>query len=74
MISAVAKSGSFAPYLKNTSQAAVSSLKTAVKPVVVATDKVVVPPTVQRQSDFSLNSTLCRGKLAVQYGLHGMFI
>ena len=71
MISAVAKSGSFAPYLKNTSQAVVSSLKTNVKTVNVASDKIVVPSPIQRQTDFSLNSALCRGKLAVKYSLSG---
>lgn len=70
MISAVAKSGSLAPYLKNTSQAIVSSVKNA-KPVTVATDKVVVPPVRQSNSDFSLNSTLSRGKTAIQFSLCG---
>ena len=73
MITAVAKSGNLAPYLKNTSQAVVSSLKSNAKPVVVASDKIAVPPPVQRQTDYSLNSALSRGKIAVQYSLSGMF-
>jgi len=71
MITAVAKSGNLAPYLKNTSQAVVSSLKTNVKPVSVASDKITVPLPIQRQTDYSLNSALCRGKLACQYSLSG---
>ncbi|KAE8746736.1 hypothetical protein FOCC_FOCC006484 [Frankliniella occidentalis] len=71
MISAVAKSGNLAPYLKNTSQAVVSSLKTSVKPVVVSSDKVVAPTPVSKSTDFSLGSALNRGKISVQYGLNG---
>ncbi|KAK3922675.1 Cytochrome b-c1 complex subunit Rieske, mitochondrial [Frankliniella fusca] len=72
MISAVAKSGSFAPYLKNTSQAVVSSLKTAVKPVAVSSsDKVVAPSPVQSTVDLSVGSPLNRGKVAVAYSLNG---
>lgn len=73
MISAAAKSGNLAPYLKNTSQAVVSSLKTTTKPVSVATDKLVVPTVPQNKTDFSLNSTLCRGKSSVRYGVSAPF-
>jgi len=71
MISAVAKSGSFAPYLKNTSQAVVSSLKSAVKPVAVSSDKVVAPSPIQNTVDLPLGSPLNRGKVAVAYSLNG---
>lgn len=73
MISAAAKSGSLAPYLKNTSQAVVSNLKTTPKAVTVATDKLVVPSSVHQTTDFSLNSTLNRGKIAVRYGVSTPF-
>lgn len=73
MISAVAKSGNLAPYLKNTSQAVVSSVKSSAKPVSVSTDKLVVPSPVQNKNDFSLNSTLSRGKIAVRFGVSGTF-
>lgn len=73
MISAAAKSGNLAPYLKNTSQAVVSSVKATSKPVTVATDKLVVPTVPQNKTDFSLNSTLSRGKIAVRYGVSAPF-
>jgi len=51
----------------------VSSVKTAVKPVAVSSDKVVAPTPVAKTSDLLLGSALNRGKVVVSYSLNAPF-